>query len=101
MRGETLGQRTREAGDHARIPRELGVGIVAGVAARKCDDAQHLGMLHEGGVEAVHARKRQLEHHLLIVGERLEMPLERCLEEDLGLLLLGTVDVDFGLDDRQ
>ncbi len=57
-------------------------------------------MSDQRSVEVVDRGDRQLQHHRLIVGERIELHGDAIAQQTLGRFLLGTVDVDFGLDDR-
>ena len=100
LRGEAFGQRPREARDHARIARKQRVRLVARVASRERDHTQHLRMPDEIRVEIVDGRNRELQHHLLLRTQGIEVLEEGRLEEPLRALLVRRVDVDLGLDDR-
>src|SRR6478735_6510683 len=97
---EPLGERTREARDHPVVARQARVGLVTRVAAGERDHLEAARVRDGLRVEAVGLGERELQHHRLTVGQRTELFEDRGLEELLGLRLLGRVDVDLGLDDR-
>jgi len=97
---QVVQQRAAEAGDDATVLRQFGASLGAAEAAGQSDDAQHLGMIHQRIEQAWRSRQRQLQHHLLALGQRVQI-LEDFLQQYLvGLGALGGLDVHFGLDDR-
>ena len=88
---EALGERAGEAGDDAGVAGQPIVGLLAGVAAREGDDAQHARVLDQLLVEVVGLGQRQLEHDRLVGRLRVELRQDRGLEQRLGLGLLGAV----------
>src|SRR5690606_10654710 len=100
LRGQALGERAREAGDHAVVARQPGARLLPGVTAGQRDHPQHLGMLDELLVEVVGVGQGQLQHHHLAVRQRVDRVQQRVLQLLLGLGLLRAVDVDLGFDDR-
>ena len=70
--GQPLGEGAGEAGDHAGVAGEAVVGLLAAVATGEGDDAEHLRVGDELGVEPVLLRQGQLEHDLLVGGQGVE-----------------------------
>ncbi len=96
---QALGQRAREAGDHALLPRQAGIGLVTRITARQRHDLQHARMRHEFLVEIVHLRQRELQHHLLVGRQLVQLRQDLGLQQFLGAGLVRGMDVHLRLDD--
>ena len=64
-----LGERTREARDHAVVGREHVAGVIAGVATGEGDAAKDMGIGDEGSIEIILGGNGQLEHQTDIIGQ--------------------------------
>src|SRR5580658_3761222 len=97
---QLLEQRARETGDQPVVPCQALAGIGTAVAARQGDDANHPLMGDKVLVEVRNVRDRQLQHHLLIRRQRIEVPGQRILQESLGVRLVGALDEHLRLKNR-
>jgi hypothetical protein len=93
---EPLGERPGEAGDHAVVAGQPGVGLLAAVATGERGHSQDVRVGHQVGVEVVELGEGQLEHDVLVGSELIEVLVQGCFEQRLGLGLLRAVDVDLG-----
>ena len=73
LRRETLGQRAGETRHHALLLRQPPVGLVARIAAGERHDLEHARVRDQVRVEIVPVRDRELQHHLLSLGQLVEL----------------------------
>mmetsp|Transcript_8021 Transcript_8021/g.13745 ORF Transcript_8021/g.13745 Transcript_8021/m.13745 type:complete len:243 (+) Transcript_8021:962-1690(+) len=98
LMSETLGQGTREAGNHALLFGEFLVCDLTGVSSGESHDTYYLGMINALLVVVVDRWEGQLEHDFFPV-ETIQVHKNVGLEQSFTLILFGTRNVDLGFDD--